>query len=168
MSPELDKQLCERYPLIFKDRRASMRKTAMCWGFEHGDGWFTLLNTLCSLLYWPYEQAVEEYESARKHEGTAPWKGADVITAVDVERKRLAMKAAADAIPVAVQVKEKFGTLRFYVNGGNEKAYNYIEFAEALSGSTCEECGAPGTTRGGGWIRTLCDRHEDERQRKQR
>ncbi len=167
MSPELDKQLCERYPLIFKDRRASMRRTAMCWGFEHGDGWFTLLNTLCSLLYWPYEQAVEEYEYARKHEGTAPWNGADVITAVDVERKRLAMSAAADEIPVAVQVKEKFGTLRFYVHGGSEKAHAYIEFAEALSGSTCEECGAPGKTRGGGWIRTLCDHHEEERQRKQ-
>ncbi len=167
MSPELDKQLCERYPLIFKDRRASMRRTAMCWGFEHGDGWFNLLDTLCSLLYWPYEQAVQDYEYARKHEGTSPWKGADTITAVDVERKRLAMKAAADAIPVAVQVKEKFGTLRFYVHGGDSRAHHHIEFAEALSGSTCEQCGAPGKTRGGGWVRTLCDQHEAERQRKQ-
>lgn len=168
MSPELDQQLCERYPLIFKDRRASMRKTAMCWGFEHGDGWFNILNTLGALLYRPYQQAIREYEYARRHEGTAPWKGATVITAVDVERKRLAMKAAAEAIPVAVQVKEKFGALRFYANGGDEKAQAYIEFAEAMSCRTCEECGAPGKTRNGGWVRTLCDRHEEERQQSQR
>jgi hypothetical protein len=163
MSPELDKQLCERYPLVFKDRHASMRETAMCWGFEHGDGWFPILDTLCALLYAPYREAAEEYEYARKHEGTAPWEGADVITAVEVERKRLAKAQAAQATPIAVQVKEKFGTLRFYVQGANEQTYHYIEFAEALSARTCEECGAPGRTRGGGWVRTLCDRHEEER-----
>ena len=28
-----------------------------------------------------------------------------------------------------------------------------------MSGVTCEECGAPGTTNGRGWISTLCDVH---------
>ena len=76
MSPELDRQLCERYPLIFKDRHASMQVTAMCWGFDHGDGWFHILDVLCAARYGPYEQAVQSYEFARKHEGTSPWKGA--------------------------------------------------------------------------------------------
>lgn len=163
MSPELDRELCERYPLIFKNRHASMRESAMCWGFEHGDGWFHVLDTLCALLYAPYREAVEEYEYAREYEGTVPYEGAEVITAIDVERARLAKVVAADAIPVAMQVKEKFGTLRFYVGGASEQAYHYIEFAEALSARTCEECGAPGQTRGSGWVRTLCDRHARER-----
>jgi hypothetical protein len=33
-----------------------------------------------------------------------------------------------------------------------------------LSYTICEECGAPGKLRGGGWMRTLCDKHEEERQ----
>ena len=164
MRPELDQQLCEKYPLIFKQRRMGMRDTAMCWGFEHGDGWFHLIDTLCAMLYAPYRSAERDYLYAREHEGTAPYKGAEVITAVEVERKRLAMKAAADAIPQAVQVKEKFGTLRFYVNGGTPEQHNYIDFAEEMSGRVCEHCGAPGKRRGGGWVRTLCDEHEAQHQ----
>lgn len=162
MNPELDKQLCERYPLIFKHRHANVHETAMCWGFEHGDGWFHILDTLCALLYAPYRQAEDDYQRARKYEGMAPYEGAKSLTAVDVERARLAKVAAADAIPVAVQVKEKFGTLRFYVFGARDEAYHYIAFAEAMSARTCEECGAPGRSRGGGWVRTLCDRHAEE------
>ena len=39
MNEILDKQLCEKYPLLFKDRNGDMRTTAMVWGFCHGDGW---------------------------------------------------------------------------------------------------------------------------------
>lgn len=159
MSPELDKKLCEKYPLIFKQRHLSMRVTAMCWGFSCGDGWYTLIDTLCLMLYAPYKQAVRDYEYARKWEGQAPYPGAPVITAVDVERKRLAMARAEQQVPVAVQVKEKFGTLRFYVNKADEQARAYIEFAEAMSARTCEVCGAPGKVRGGGWLQSLCDAH---------
>jgi hypothetical protein len=57
------------------------------------------------------------------------------------------------------QIKEKFGTLRVYVDGGNKEIWDIIDQAERQSGLTCEECG---TTEGnittkGGWIRTLCD-----------
>ena len=38
MKDELDKQLCEKYPKIFKDRYAPMTETCMCWGFDIGDG----------------------------------------------------------------------------------------------------------------------------------
>lgn len=168
MSPELDQQLCERYPLIFKDRGYRTRKAPLIWGFEHGDGWFNLLDTLCGLLYEPYVRAQQDYAYARNNEGTAPWKGADVITAVEVERKRLAMKAAAEVIPTAIQVKEKFGTLRFYTTGCDDRAMTLIEFAEELSGKTCEVCGAPGQLRGGGWVKSLCDHHHEERERKMR
>lgn len=50
MKPELDSMLCEKYPKIFRDRRADKRTTAMCWGFECGDGWYDLIDDLCSKL----------------------------------------------------------------------------------------------------------------------
>jgi hypothetical protein len=60
---------------------------------------------------------------------------------------------------VAEQVKEKFGTLRFYVRGGDEYIDALINMAESMSGVTCEACGKPGTTGGKGWISTMCEEH---------
>lgn len=58
---------------------------------------------------------------------------------------------------VATQVKEKFGTLRFYFVGGNDEVDDIIEEAELASSVTCEDCGQLGVLRPGGWVRTLCD-----------
>jgi hypothetical protein len=64
----------------------------------------------------------------------------------------------------AAQVKEKFGTLHFYLDGyssldENERGLvdGLVRAAEYLSSVTCEACGRPGTRRNDGWIRTLCD-----------
>lgn len=65
---------------------------------------------------------------------------------------------------VAQQVKEKFGGLRFYVDGGDEYTQGVIAMAEFMSGKTCEECGAPGTSGGSGWISTLCSTHREQRE----
>jgi len=58
----------------------------------------------------------------------------------------------------AVQVKEKFGGLRFYTQGSSEAQEAAISFAESLSYKICEECGSmedvSQTTSG--WIVTLC------------
>lgn len=58
----------------------------------------------------------------------------------------------------ASQVKEKLGTLRFYVNGSDDKQDGYIDFAEYLSGFICEECGSNKnvTQSKGVWIYTRC------------
>jgi len=58
---------------------------------------------------------------------------------------------------VAAQVKEKYGTLRFYITMGTDEAFDLIDAAEEETERTCEECGKPGTLRGKGWIRTECD-----------
>jgi len=55
------------------------------------------------------------------------------------------------------QVKEKFGTLRFYIKKGTEKIFELIFKAEYESGKICEKCGNPGKLRYGGWILTLCN-----------
>jgi hypothetical protein len=55
-----------------------------------------------------------------------------------------------------VQVKEKFGTLRFY-HPGNDAIDRYVRLAERLSSVTCEDCGKRGMQNDSGWIRTQCD-----------
>lgn len=67
--------------------------------------------------------------------------------------------------PQCVQVKEKFGTLRFYVDYcESNEVWDLIDQAESLSGKTCEVCGGPGTLRGGGWLKTLCEAHSEGRE----
>jgi len=61
------------------------------------------------------------------------------------------------------QIKEKFGGLRFYYEGGDENVAGMVRMAEAWADIACEECGGIGKRRGGGWVRTLCDKHEQER-----
>ena len=63
---------------------------------------------------------------------------------------------------VASQIKEKFGTLRFYGHGGDDKIHAMIEFAESFSGKICEQCGSPGKTKGHGWYYTACAAHTKE------
>lgn len=55
------------------------------------------------------------------------------------------------------QVKEKYGTLRFYVGELTIAGWRFVEDAEKASETTCELCGNPGETRSGGWLKTLCD-----------
>ena len=65
---------------------------------------------------------------------------------------------------VVTQIKEKFGGLRFYYDGGNQYISGLVSLAETWADHTCEMCGDKGTARRGGWIKTLCDHHEIERQ----
>ena len=65
---------------------------------------------------------------------------------------------------VVEQIKEKFGGLRFYYQGGDDTIRGMVRMAEAWADRHCEECGSPGTSRSGGWVRTLCDYHEAEHQ----
>jgi len=60
----------------------------------------------------------------------------------------------------AIQVKEKFGGLRFYVTESPDVIYKYIYDAEKASLVTCEECGAKGDSKNSNshWIRTLCNK----------
>jgi hypothetical protein len=62
------------------------------------------------------------------------------------------------------QVKEKFGTLRFYYTGGDDIIDGMVRMAESMSGVTCEGCGNVGERRGGGWVRTICGPCEEARE----
>ena len=64
--------------------------------------------------------------------------------------------------PILTQVKEKFGTLRFYYQGGDEYVHGLVSMAESMTEVTCEECGDPGQSRGDGWIHVYCNTCEAE------
>jgi hypothetical protein len=144
MREELDKLLCEKYPKMFVNRNADMRETAMCWGFSHGDGWFSIIDALCSNIQHHID-----------------WKNG--------QRERLLKdnpynQKIPDELPQVVvdQVKEKFGTLRFYYHGGDDIIDGMVRMSESMSAVMCETCGAPAKRRGYGWIYTACDTHTRE------
>jgi len=145
MSPELDKKLVEKYPKLFANRYGNVMETAMCWGFECGDGWYNILDVLCSNIQhhidWKERQhncAIEYNQKTTGEHRKVP----DLVAQVTVD-----------------QVKEKFGSLRFYYTGGDDYIRGLSTMAESMSEVTCEECGKPGKSSGGGWITVRCDEH---------
>lgn len=165
MRQELQDQLFEKYPNIFAQKDLDMTQTAMCWGISCGDGWYNIIDVLClkiqQLIDNPHETleyiqtAVTDLDPANtsRLEFFENWKR-------EQEKKIIPQVEA-------VQVKEKYGTLRFYVNQSNDTINNWISFAETMSSVTCEECGNPGTQTGTSWIKTLCiscvDKQEERR-----
>ncbi|WP_074116790.1 hypothetical protein [Bradyrhizobium sp. AS23.2] len=68
----------------------------------------------------------------------------------------------------ATQIKEKYGTLRFYWDSGlspmaASRAEEAIDLAEARSACTCEVCGEVGQLYGDGWLTTRCMAHAEKR-----
>jgi hypothetical protein len=108
-------------------------------GFAVGSGWYPIIEALCANIQSHIDWQNKNHE---KH---------PVVTQVTVE-----------------QIKEKFGGLRFYYQGGDDNIHGMVRMAEAWADASCEECGAPGERRNGGWIKTLCDKHEEERQERLR
>lgn len=183
MKKELDELLVKKYPVMFKNRHGDMRTTAMCWGFECDDGWFQVLNSLCAQI----ENHVNWKRNRRANDlrlNRAVKKGRDaVIQHLCKDREpSLWHEERADEImkigltnPTPVvqrvvvdQVKEKFGGLRFYYRGGDDTVRGMVRMAESWASNTCEVCGESGTIRNTGWIKTLCDKHEKERQERYR
>lgn len=74
--------------------------------------------------------------------------------------------AYCDAYGIGVaQVKEKFGSLRFYYRPPNSEALNkLIEAAELEASKTCEWCGAQSNVERTkvGWVKTLCPEHREK------
>lgn len=188
MKAELDKQLCEKYPKIFAQRHWAPSETCMCWGIAVGDGWYDIIDVLCGSIQWRIDNRLKDIERCEKWHKmretaiAGDWtlfneKHADYLEnpkwAKWLEEERRSL--IADEIPdwakipepipqvEAVQVKEKFGGLRFYINGGDKHIWALVDFAEAMSYRVCEICGKPGKTREGGWILTLCDEHHENR-----
>ena len=122
--------------------------------FSIDDGWYDIIDVLCGMLSYRLENA----KSRLKYAMEKP--DAKFIKSIAELEKDVA--DALEELPTIAQVKEKFGTLRFYVHGGTAEMHNYIDFAEAMTSRTCERCGNPGKSRSGGWVKVLCNEHHRE------
>jgi len=131
------KRMEETYPKMF---------AAPYGGFAVSQGWWPIIEKLCANIQshtdWKNNQRTRLLED-NKYDHVIP----NEVPQVEVN-----------------QIKEKFGGLRFYYSGGDEQISGMVRMAESWADTACEECGAIGKRRSGGWIRTLCDVHEAERQ----
>jgi hypothetical protein len=182
MKLELDKLLCEKYPKMMVNRNKDMKETCMCWGFECGDGWFNILDQLMDNIQHHIDWKEKQRNGAIKYNEMAAQAKAgnfdlfeETMKALpndEYKEKRLAeivagdFRQVPDLIPQVTldQVKEKFGTLRFYYSGGDDITDGMVRMAESMSGVTCEECGNTGERRGGGWVHTYCTPCEEARE----
>ena len=182
MREELDKLLCEKYPKMMVNRTKPMMETCMCWGFECGDGWFNILDQLMGNIQHHIDWREKQRNGAIKYNEMATQAKAGnfdlfeedmkALPNDEYKEKRLAEIVAGDfrevpnSIPQVTldQVKEKFGTLRFYYTGGDDAIDGMVRMAESMTEVTCEECGNVGERRGGGWIHTFCNPCEEKRE----
>jgi hypothetical protein len=104
-------------------------------GFAIGKGWWPIIEALCANI-----------------QSHADWWNKNRETRPVVEQV------------VVAQIKEKFGGLRFYYDGGDDKIQGMVRMAEAWADAVCEDCGAPATKKTTGWIRNVCDKHFEERE----
>lgn len=186
MTPELDKQLCEKYPKIFINRSLNMQESCMFWGLAVGDGWYNIIDIACSVIQSHIDWSIKSAALNEKHNAMViatragdlslfnkhfkkvdeKWKAEylnQILVITENEGKDFGtgLRVVTPPIPqlIADQVKEKFGGLRFYHHGGDDFCDGVLSMAENLSYRICEECGAPGKVGGKGWIRTLCPTH---------
>ena len=145
MSEELDNydvfvnKLKEKYPEMYADVPA---------GISVGEGWYEIVEWLSDTIY----QEVKWNNDTRERLLKDNKYGNKIPELMEY--------------PKVIQVKEKFGGLRFYADNTSKYARGAITMAEIWAGRTCETCGERGKRRSGGWMRTLCDKHEVERQQR--
>jgi hypothetical protein len=180
MKQELDKLLCEKYPKMMVNRNLHMTETCMCWGFECGDGWFNILDQLMGNIQHHIDWKVKQRESAIKYNEMVTQCQAGNFDLFETDHLSLSQeykdkrlgeiiaggrRELTETVPQVTldQVKEKFGTLRFYYSGGDDYISGLVSMAESMSGVICESCGNTGERKGGGWIKTICEPCEDKR-----
>lgn len=162
MDSELQNKLYEKYPKIFRQKDMDKTETLMCWGISCGNGWFNIIDTLCREIQDMVDKPHKNIELYAKFSKEARENG-------DVSKSRMwEGKIAEERLKIipqveAVQVKEKYGTLRFYVNHHSEIIDAIISFAEEMSGVTCDACGSPGQSNNRGWISTMCNPCREEK-----
>lgn len=177
MNRHYDNYLVKKYPKLFKNRYAPMTQTCMCWGFECGSGWFNIINQLCRNIQnhinnkrnsrasaIKYNRALRKWEQDQddswlKHYYTFTGQvNLRLVEQAKSEKNRRVVPEYCQQV-VVDQVKEKFGSLRFYYHGGDDEVYGMVRMAESMSAVTCEVCGNKGKISGGGWLSCRCEEH---------
>jgi len=133
MNEENTEKLFKRFDFFYPE--TPITQSLMAFGFECGDGWFQLIWNLC-------ENIEKELQKGLKK--------------TDPKKRTKDLLRGAHKFRVS-QVKEKFGTLRFYVDSTTDKIFKFIQKAENKSSKICESCGADADlVSKESWLATLC------------
>ena len=135
---EFSKRMEEKYPLMFDQPYG---------GFAVGEGWWPIIESLCG--------EIDSYTKWRNN------------TRVALKKDNPYNHKIPKAVPQVkvAQIKEKFGGLRFYYDGGDEHIHGMVRMAESWASRSCEDCGAPATKKTTGWIKNVCDLHFEQREK---
>ena len=128
-------QMETRFPKMFSEAYG---------GFAVGEGWWPILEALCVNI-----------------QGHIDWKNKTRAKLLEDNPYNHTIPDEVEQVVVR-QIKEKFGGLRFYYDGGDDEISGMVRMAESWAARSCETCGAPGTSGGKGWIKTLCPTHRAE------
>lgn len=170
MDADLEKKLCKRFPLLFRGRYLSLRQNLMSFGCECGDGWFRIIYGAClgieeeinKLYPWWYRKLFVPIKLFEDYWNRLMFKMPQVLQKKYEWGRSARFTLHFDEIPMFVQIKEKYGTLRLYMTATTDEMDEYTSTAEKASESTCETCGKYGKVRGGGWLYCACDDHAKE------
>lgn len=181
MSPELEQRLFKKYRRIFKTQCSPSGDAVApdVYAIECRDGWFNLIDKLLSSINEHVESSRNQrardlrynrafkaalagnfsylynyFQFGLKTYKIEPW----VVDRAHIELENGRIRDLAPLVQQVhvSQIKEKFGSLRFYYSGGDDHIAGMVSLAESLSGVICEGCGAPGSKTRSGWIRVLC------------
>lgn len=125
------------------------------------DGWALLVEEICEMLMREKRWRENKIEFCKKvlEEGVAE----EQREGYESQIKQLQDEIEDIKYPRITQIKEKFGSLRVYFKGTDNKQDAKVEFAEDLSRKICMSCGKPAEKRVvGSWLSVFCDEHHQE------
>src|ERR1041385_1882792 len=136
-------ELFKEFSQFFKNKD-NHQISLMGFGFCVGDGWTPLIKSLLHFIDSKYERFNQVVENNNRliSEGKDLEKDYHWIFEYFKENPSNPFEGFE-----VVQVKQKFGGLRFYTNNCPGSIHDVISFAEQLSYTICEDCGAPGEIR---------------------
>lgn len=160
MNDELTKYLVEKYPKILKQSDVNKDHCYGLFGIECSDGWFLHLDRMFNSIQSMIDFSESNYENLQCHYNKLPWY--KKLMSLYKRSRYHYFRNNQTPIPqvTALQIKEKFGTLRFYYTGGDERITPIVDFYESYTQYICEDCGSTvdvGSTSG--WIRNVCQKH---------
>lgn len=130
MKKELELKLVEKYPKILRDYGGDVTETALCFGFQHDDGWYNLLDKCMEKLQYFCDLCSKD--------------GREVQVVADTIKEKFGGLRFYVTVYEADDIEDRI-------------IDDIISEAERKAATTCEMTGESGDLcKRGSWLKTLC------------